>query len=81
MRVKDLIKYLEKQNPESIAILRDFGQDTGDITFFQEDKFEKLSDGVMESNLRIISYDKILDELKRKQHYDVEEFIEKYGRE
>lgn len=80
MRVKELIKYLEKQNPDDIVILRDFGADTGDIVIFEKDEFDKLNSGGMEANIRIMSYDNILEEMKTDQHWEVEKFIEKYGK-
>lgn len=75
MKVKELIKWLQKQNPEEFVGLLALGQDSGDWQDLQPD-----SDFGLSSNFKILSYNEAIKKMKEDySRYDLKRFVERYA--
>ena len=75
MKVKELIQWLQKQNPEDFVGLLDYGQDSGDWGDLQPD--EDFGCG---GNFKILSYDEAVKKMKKDySKYELKKFKERYA--
>lgn len=75
MKVKELIQWLQKQNPEDFVGLLDLGQNTGDWGDLQPD--EEFNSG---GNFKILSYDEAIKKMKEDySEHELKKFKERYA--
>lgn len=75
MRVKELIQWLQKQNPDDFVGLLDYGSDSGDWGDLQPD--EEFGCG---GNFKILSYDEAIKKMKEDySEHELKKFKERYA--